>query len=116
MNNKASKGKSRKEKEKIIDDLLKEFGLLNLKNSKIYQLSGGEQHRIALIKLMLHGSNLILADEPTGNLDRKSAMLIMDIFKSLKNEGKTIIIVTHDMNIANYCDSILRLEQGKLLQ
>ncbi len=116
LNNNASKGKSKKEKEKLIDDLLDEFGLLTLKNSKIYQLSGGEQQRIALIRLMLHGSDLILADEPTGNLDQNNGRLIMEIFKKLKKEGKTIIIVTHDMNIANHCDRILKLENGKLLQ
>lgn len=65
---------------------------------------------------MLHGSDLILADEPTGNLDQNNGRLIMDIFKKLKKEGKTIIIVTHDMNIANHCDRILKLENGKLLQ
>ncbi len=64
-----------------------------------YTLSGGEQQRVALARLMLKQSNVILADEPTGSLDRNNANAVMGILKNLNEEGKTVILVTHDENI-----------------
>lgn len=79
-----------------IDSALKMVGLDDKKNSKVYTLSGGEQQRIAMARLYLKKCKYILADEPTGSLDRKNAEKIFEILKQLNDIGKTIIIVTHD--------------------
>ena len=79
-----------------IDSALKMVGLDDKKNSKVYTLSGGEQQRVAMARLYLKKCKYILADEPTGSLDRKNAEKIFEILKQLNDIGKTIIIVTHD--------------------
>lgn len=79
-----------------IDSALKMVGLDDKKNSKVYTLSGGEQQRVAMSRLYLKKCKYILADEPTGSLDRKNAEKIFEILKQLNDIGKTIIIVTHD--------------------
>lgn len=83
-----------------IDEALKSVGMEKSKKQKIYQLSGGEQQRIALARLRMKNCSLILADEPTGSLDRSNAKIVMDILKQLNEEGKTIILVTHDTEYA----------------
>ncbi|MGL5417324.1 MAG: ATP-binding cassette domain-containing protein [Clostridium sp.] len=75
----------------------------------MYQLSGGEQQRVALARILLKPCELILADEPTGSLDRSNRDSIMEILKSLNKKGKTVIIVTHDNNIAECCDRIINI-------
>jgi putative ABC transport system ATP-binding protein len=79
-----------------IDEVLDIVGLSAKKNSKIYTLSGGEQQRIALARLFLKKCSIVLADEPTGSLDRKNAQLVMRLINDLNVAGKTIILVTHD--------------------
>ncbi|WP_303826430.1 ATP-binding cassette domain-containing protein, partial [Ruminococcus flavefaciens] len=79
-----------------IEEALQRVGLADKINEKVYTLSGGEQQRIALARLMLKRCNVILADEPTGSLDRKNANAVMDILHTLHQEGKTIVLVTHD--------------------
>lgn len=78
-------------------------------NKKVYELSGGEQQRIALARIMLKPGNIVLADEPTGNLDKDSSLLVMKVLKELQKDGKTIIIVTHSEEIASQCDRIVEL-------
>lgn len=83
-----------------ITEALAKVGLKDKKDSKVYTLSGGEQQRVALARLMIKKCSLILADEPTGSLDRKNADIVIDVLKKLnKEENKTIIIVTHDAKI-----------------
>ncbi|WP_141903959.1 ATP-binding cassette domain-containing protein [Lysinibacillus sp. Y5S-8] len=82
-----------------IEEALKSVGLLNKINDKIYTLSGGEQQRIALARLMIKKCDIILADEPTGSLDKNNADVVMSILKSMNDSGKTIILVTHDEEI-----------------
>ena len=82
---------------------------------KVYQLSGGEQQRIAIIKLILQGSQIILADEPTGALDSKSSRLLLDSFENLNERLKaTILMVTHDAFTASYAHRILFIKDGKI--
>ncbi len=97
--------KKMKNKEKNDEVLfyLQKFGLENSLKKKVYQLSGGEQQRVALIRLMIKDTPIILADEPTGSLDKNNRDLIMEELIKFNKTGKTIIIVTHDNEVANMC-------------
>jgi len=111
----ASQIKGKKVDEKELDQVLKLLGLEQKKDSFANELSGGQQQRVAIDRAILAHTDIILADEPTGNLDGENAENVMDILKALNKEGKTIVLVTHDLKIANYADRIIRLEQGKIV-
>ncbi len=98
-----------KEKNNLIKDVLKKVGLAGCENKKIFTLSGGEQQRIALARILLKKGNIVLADEPTGNLDENNSKKVFELLKELKKIGKTIIIVTHNDKLAKECDSIIEL-------
>ena len=97
------------EKIEVINNVLSKLNLEGFNNKKIHTLSGGEQQRIALARTIIKKGNIILADEPTGNLDQENARIIMDILINQVQSEKTIIIVTHDDNIAKKCDRIINL-------
>ncbi|MGB8216775.1 MAG: ABC transporter ATP-binding protein [Candidatus Methanoperedens sp.] len=78
------------------------------------QLSGGQQQRVAVARALSTGPSILLADEPTGNLDTKSGGEVMDVFKRLNNEGLTIVMITHDMKIAGYAGRIVKMLDGKI--
>ena len=109
-----------KDKQKInerIDQVLDEVGMINLKNRMPYQLSGGEQQRISIARAILNKPNLILADEPTGNLDPGTSKEIMNLLIKINNQGSTILMATHDYDmISNFPKRTLRLEDGKLYE
>ena len=107
--------KGKKVDEKELDQVLKLLGLEQKKDSFANELSGGQQQRVAIGRAILAHADIILADEPTGNLDGENAENVMDILKVLNGKGKTIVLVTHDLKIANYADRIIRLEQGKIV-
>lgn len=86
-------------------------GLKDFENRKIITLSGGEQQRVALARAFIKTSKVILADEPTGNLDMKNTNEIIDIFKKLKEDGKTVLVVTHDNSILNHFDRVINLDE-----
>lgn len=111
----ASQIKGKKVDEKELNQVLKSLGLEHKKNRFANELSGGQQQRVAIARAILAHTDIILADEPTGNLDGENAENVMDILKALNKEGKTIVLVTHDLKIANYADRIIRLEQGKIV-
>tara|TARA_B100001989_G_scaffold118881_1_gene83790 strand:+ start:125 stop:805 length:681 start_codon:yes stop_codon:yes gene_type:complete len=109
-----------KDKQKInerIDEVLNEVGMMNLKNRMPYQLSGGEQQRISIARAILNKPNLILADEPTGNLDPGTSKEIMNLLIKINNQGSTILMATHDYDmISKFPKRTLRLEDGKLYE
>lgn len=79
------------------------------------QLSGGQQQRVAIARALVNEPKILLCDEPTGNLDRKTGLAIMDILCGLHNEGKTVILVTHDAKIAEYANRTISLEDGRIM-
>ncbi len=99
----------KEEKDKRIQETLKKVGLEGFENKKIYTLSGGEQQRVALARVILKPCQMILADEPTGNLDSSNRDIVLTNLLELNKEGKTVIIVTHDDYIANKCNRVIRL-------
>ena len=94
--------------------LLESVGLGDRINYKPSELSGGQHQRIAIARALINDPSIILADEPTGNLDSESSKEVMNILKELHGKGKTIILITHDINIARYADRIVFLKDGKI--
>jgi ABC-type lipoprotein export system ATPase subunit len=80
------------------------------------ELSGGQQQRVAIARALVNEPDLLLADEPTGNLDRRSALEVMAIFQRLNQSGRTIVLVTHDSEIAAHCSRIARIEGGRIVE
>jgi putative ABC transport system ATP-binding protein len=103
-----------KEVEKRVEELLKTVGLEHRANHFPSQLSGGEQQRVAFARALANDPELILADEPTGNLDIKNAQKIIQVLQFLKSQGKTIIVSTHDLQIRELADQVFCLDEGKL--
>lgn len=103
----------RKEKAK---KALEQVGLGDKLESKPNQLSGGQQQRVAIARALVNDPEIILADEPTGNLDSKSGIEIMKIFDRLNKEGKTIIMITHEEDIAEYAKRQIRIKDGEIVK
>ena len=95
--------------------LLDKVGMSHRVSHQPNQLSGGEQQRVAIARALINEPNLILADEPTGNLDSKSGQQVMEILQDLNDEGHTIIMVTHEKYVAECAKRILRLHDGKVI-
>jgi len=98
-----------------VEELLDVVGLQHRADHFPFQLSGGEQQRVAFARALANNPLLLLVDEPTGNLDTKTSLKIVQILQKLKDEGKTIIVVTHDERIFQLADQKLHLEDGKLV-
>ena len=105
---------SAKERRKRASELLEKVGLSHRKNSRLEQMSGGEQQRVAIAIALANKPRLLLADEPTGSVDTKTSNKILDIFKELnKSEGITVVIVTHDVKLANHIDRVVAIRDGR---
>lgn len=96
------------------DMLLEKVGLVARRNHRPHQLSGGEMQRVAIARALINTPNLLLADEPTGNLDTSNGQAIMELFHQLNTEGLTVIIVTHNLAFAEEADRLITLRDGQL--
>ena len=105
-----------KRSEEVAVRAAKQFGIEPLLNKKPYELSGGEKQRTAICRAMVADPELILADEPTGNLDSNSSMTVIKALSRInKKMGKTIVLVTHDPKVASFCGKIILLKDGVIL-
>lgn len=108
-------GDSKETREQKAESALVQVGLSDKLYSRPNQLSGGQQQRVAIARALVNNPEIILADEPTGNLDTKSGKEIMRIFQKLHKEGKTIVMITHEAEIAKHAKRIIRLKDGEII-
>ena len=99
---------------KIATNLLNELGLSNRINHRPKELSGGEQQRVAIARALANNPNILLCDEPTGNLDEENEKVVFNLLKKLSKEGKCVIVVSHSPEVKNYADEIFNITKGKL--
>lgn len=100
----------KKTKKLRMEEALKQVQLnADISNKPIYILSGGEQQRVAIARIILKKANLILADEPTGNLDKENERIVMERLRSFSNQGKTVVVVTHNEGLYSYFDRVINL-------
>ncbi len=110
------KGVVKKERQRRVSELLALVGLHDKGDNKPTELSGGEQQRVAIARALANNPQIILADEPTGNLDTKTGGMIMNLLSDLnRSDNKTMIIVTHDQKIADACDRIILIQDGGVI-
>lgn len=109
------RGVSKAERRRLAQEALDEVGLSNREKHKPSQMSGGQQQRVAIARAIAAKPPLILADEPTGNLDSKSGEAILQILNSLNSEGRTIILITHDDKIARAAGRMVQIQDGKII-
>lgn len=108
-------GVSNRESRKRAIEALSNVGLEERKHHKPSELSGGQQQRVAIARALVTNPPLILADEPTGNLDSKSGVEIMKLMKDLHSNGNTIVLITHDNNIAAQAKRVIRIQDGEIV-
>ena len=109
-------GKTNEESKKIAYELLEKVGLKGREHHIPNQLSGGQQQRVAIARALSCNPDIILADEPTGALDSKTSIDIMNELEELNNKGQTIIVITHDINVAKRAKRMVRIADGKLYE
>ena len=97
-----------------VDEVLEKVALLEKRNTLVRNLSWGQRQRVAIARAIINNPEIILADEPTGALDEENTKCIIDLLMSLNEDGKTVIIITHDMKVASSCDKVLYMCNGIL--
>lgn len=110
------RGMKKEEREKLALEALERVGIGNRINHLPSELSGGQQQRVAIARAVAARPPIILADEPTGNLDSNSGKEVMKTLYELNEEGRTVILITHDDNIANSAKRIIRIQDGKIIE
>jgi putative ABC transport system ATP-binding protein len=109
-------GVSRQERHRKAKEMLTAVGLGDRMHHQPNELSGGQRQRVAVARALVNGPSLLLADEPTGNLDSKTGTEIMDLFDKLNKAGNTIVLVTHEEDIAAHAHRVVRLRDGKVIE
>ena len=109
-------GISKKERERTAHKLLEEFHMTELEKKYISQMSGGEQQRVSIMRAIANNPQILLADEPTGNLDRENSEIVMEMLSQLNEQGMTIVMVTHDTLLAKYGTRVIRIEDGRVVE
>ena len=109
------KNESNSESKILINKIMKELGIYERKNHLPWKLSGGEKQRVAIARALVNNPEIILADEPTGNLDSKTSDDIMSLLKDLNSDGKTVITITHDNEIASQAAEVIKIKDGRVL-
>lgn len=105
-------GIGKKEREERAREILAKVGLGDRAHHKPNEISGGQSQRVAIARALINNPSLILADEPTGNLDTKTSVEIMELFSQIHSQGNTVVLVTHEEDIANYTHRIVRIRDG----
>lgn len=103
-----------KDRQVLIETTLKKFNILELIDKKAVNLSGGEKQRVAIAKAMVNNPSFIIADEPTGNLDVKNRKIVMEELVGINKSGVSVLIVTHDLKVAEYCNSIYEIKDKNI--
>jgi putative ABC transport system ATP-binding protein len=103
-----------KEAKARAEELLKVLGLEERLHHKPTELSGGQQQRVAIARALANDPEIIVADEPTGNLDSNTGKFVMDFLGKLNQKGKTVILITHDLNLVNYAKRVVHIKDGKI--
>ena len=104
----------RSERKRLVNEQLKLLGIEEVKDHIPSKMSGGQRQRVAIARALVSGCNILLADEPTGALDQATGREVMELLKEINKRGTTVIIVTHDINIANQTESIIEICDGKI--
>ncbi len=110
------KGVHEKERAEIATEALRKVGIDDKKNNMPSQLSGGQQQRVSIARALAGNPSIILADEPTGALDTKTGREVLDFLQKLNEEGNTVILITHDMGVAERAKRIIRISDGKIVE
>jgi putative ABC transport system ATP-binding protein len=106
----------RKEIRKLAIEALRRVGLSNRSKHRTNELSGGQQQRVAIARALVNEPEVILGDEPTGNLDSKSGLEVVGVFQELNRSGKTVILITHSNEIAHHANRVIRIHDGKITE
>lgn len=106
---------NRRVREEKAKDILSQLEMDEIIDKKVNKLSGGQKQRVAIARAMINNPKVLLADEPTGALDVKTSLEIMNVFKQLNAKGTTVIIITHDMEVANECNRVIEICDGNIV-
>ncbi|MBQ2981616.1 MAG: ABC transporter ATP-binding protein [Lachnospiraceae bacterium] len=109
-----SKGKLLESKKSIAKKALEKVGIGELASKKVNKLSGGQKQRVAIARAIVNNPSILLADEPTGALDVKTSQEIIGVFRELNEQGMTVIIITHDMEVAEACERVIEISDGRI--
>lgn len=110
------KGLSRQEMLARAEQVLADLDILAFKDKNVKQLSGGQKQRVALARALVNDPDLIVADEPTGSLDSKSQEMVLEIFRDLAQKGKTVLVVTHNPEVADYAHVVIKMKDGEIIE